>query len=319
MTTHHNSAAASNGSTASAVDPVIAITDVSKTFGDTRALSNVTMSVNPGEVMALLGENGSGKSTLIKILSGYHQPDLGGSVTVSGKPLSLGAVGASHAAGLRFVHQHLAVIKEFNAVENIALETGYTRPALIDWKAQADMTRRLLDRLGIEMDIWCPLSKCKAVERSAVAIARALNTASGDVVAVVLDEPTSSLPDPEVEQLFRVIRELTSTGIAVIYVTHRLGEVFRIADRVAVLRDGEHQGTFPRDSLTRRDLVELIVGGTVAEGEGSATDPKPVADGETSLLTVDGLTAGGLQDVSFRLRPASCSASSVLPALGART
>jgi ribose transport system ATP-binding protein len=272
---------------------------VSKTFPSQKALDDVTFEVKAGEVHALLGANGSGKSTLIKILSGFHVPDEGSEVRVEGKPLPFGAGGASHEAGLRFVHQTLALIPEFNAVENIALDTGYTRPRWLDWKAQAAESRRLLDRLGVEMDIWRPLSQCRAVERTAVAIARVINLDHGHVSCVVLDEPTSRLPEPEVEQLFRIIRELRDSGIAVVYVTHRMDEVPRIADRVSVLREGRMQATEPTRDVTRERLVELIVGQSVARHRVTSTVRK-AADAE--LLRVDGLSAGSVRDVSLTLR-----------------
>jgi ribose transport system ATP-binding protein len=293
-----DSVARDAGTAAQAAVPVISIGHVSKTFPAQKALDDVSITVERGEVHALLGENGSGKSTLIRVLAGYHLPDPGGSVTVNGQELTLGSAAGSSAAGLRFVHQQLAVIPEFNAVENMALATGYTRPAFIDWKAQAVETRRLLSLLGVEIDIWRPLSECKPVERSAVAIARAMNTEGGDVSAVVLDEPTASLPRPEVDQLFALLRELTSTGIAVIYVTHRLDEVFEIADRVSVLRDGIHRGTVERAAVTRSELIEMIVGHRLAERWEVPRHVNPDPDPDV-VLDVRGLTAGRIQDLSF--------------------
>jgi ribose transport system ATP-binding protein len=288
-----------DGTAARAAVPAIAVRGISKTFPAQKALDDVSLTVEAGEVHALLGENGSGKSTLIRVLAGYHLPDPGGTVTVAGGPLQLGSAAASSAAGLRFVHQHLAVIPEFNAVENMALETGYTRPAFIDWKAQAAQTERQLALLGVEMDIWRPLSECKPVERSAVAIARAIDL-EGGVAAVVLDEPTSSLPEPEVQQLFKVIRELTSRGISVVYVSHRLDEVFQIADRVSVLRDGVHRGTVDRASLTRHGLIEMIVGHKLADDYEEPLPHPPVR--EEQVLVVEGLTAGRVNDLSFSVR-----------------
>src|SRR4051794_4779156 len=192
--------------------PLIDAQHVSKTFPSQRALDDVSLQIEAGEVHALLGENGSGKSTLIRILSGYHTPDPGSAISIEGEPLHLGSPKSSHDAGLRFVHQHLALIPEFNAVENMALDTGYGRPRWIDWNTQAAETRRLLERLNIEMDIWRPLAETRAVERTAVAIARAINTDHGRVTCVVLDEPTTRLPEPEVKQLFRIIRDLREHG-----------------------------------------------------------------------------------------------------------
>jgi ribose transport system ATP-binding protein len=281
--------------------PAVAAEHVSKTFPSQKALDDVTFEVRPGEVHALLGANGSGKSTLIKILAGFHVPDEGSGVRIEGQPLPFGASRASHDAGLRFVHQTLALISEFNAVENIALDTGYTRPRWLDWDAQAAESRRLLQRLGVEMDIWRPLSQCRAVERTAVAIARAINLDRGHVSCVVLDEPTSRLPEPEVEQLFRIIRELRDLGIALIYVTHRLDEVEKIADRVSVLREGRMQATEEARHVTRERLVELIVGQSVARHHVTPTVWEN-ASVDADLLRVDGLSAGNFRDVSFSLR-----------------
>jgi ribose transport system ATP-binding protein len=281
-------------------EATISLSGISKTFPAQRALDNVELTVMPGEVHALLGENGSGKSTLIRILAGYHLPDPGGSVLVEGEPLPLGSAQHSHDAGLRFVHQHLALVPEFNAVENMALDTGYTRPKFIDWNAQGKETERLLAELQIEMDIWCPLAECRPVERSAVAIARAINVQRGHVCAVVLDEPTALLPEREVHVLFEVIRKLTSSGVAVVYVSHRLDEVFEIADRISVLRDGKSRGTVERANLSRDGLIEMIVGRDLTEEYESAPQSEPRGDGEP-LMRVDGLCAGRVEDLNFGL------------------
>jgi ribose transport system ATP-binding protein len=287
---------------AEAPAPLIDAEHVSMTFPSQRALDDVGLQIEAGEVHALLGENGSGKSTLIRILSGYHTPDPGSAIRIEGEPLHFGSPKSSHEAGLRFVHQHLALIPEFNAVENVALDTGYGRPRWIDWEAQAAETTRLLERLGIEMDIWRPLSETRAVERTAVAIARAINTDHGRVTCVVLDEPTSRLPEPEVKQLFRIIRDLREHGIAVIYVTHRLDEVTEIADRVSVLRDGKRRGTVATTKATRAEIVEMIVGRTVARirTAPARADSSSLAE---DLLRVEALTAGRFRDLSLSLRP----------------
>ena len=282
--------------------PLIDAQHVSMTFPSQRALDDVSLQIEAGEVHALLGENGSGKSTLIRILSGYHTPDPGSAISIEGEALPFGSPKSSHDAGLRFVHQHLALIPEFNAVENMALDTGYGRPRWIDWSTQAAETRRLLERLNIEMDIWRPLGETRAVERTAVAIARAINTDHGRVTCVVLDEPTSRLPEPEVKQLFRIIRDLREHGIAVIYVTHRLDEVTEIADRVSVLRDGTRQGTVATRDATRDHIVEMIVGRSVARirTAPAQADAAPLAD---DLLRVEGFSAGRFRDLSLSLRP----------------
>jgi ribose transport system ATP-binding protein len=275
---------------------------VSMTFSGQRALDDVSLQINPGEVHALLGENGSGKSTLIRILSGYHTPDPGSVIRIENEPLAFGSPKISHRVGLRFVHQHLALVPEFNAVENIALDTGYGRPRWIDWKSQAAEARRLLARLGVEMDIWRPMSESRPVERSAVAIARAINTDHGRVTCVVLDEPTSRLPEPEVKQLFRIIRELRRDGMAVIYVTHRLDEVTEIADRVSVLRDGKRQGTISRAEVTRERIVEMIVGRAVERTRPASARSDDALPGR-ELVRLERFSAGRFRDLSFSLAP----------------
>jgi ribose transport system ATP-binding protein len=277
---------------------------VSKTFPGQKALDDVSLSVRPGEVHALLGENGSGKSTLIKVLAGVYLPDTGSDVLVRGERLPLGSPQASFDAGLRFVHQKLGVIPQMNAVENIALEGGFARAANIDWNSQALLTVRLLSRLGISMDIWRPLAECRPVERSAVAIARALrppnddgSMRADDVPLVVLDEPTSSLPAAEVRQLFALVRDLSAQGVAVIYVSHRLDEIFDIADRVSVLRDGRLIATSELADLTREDLIRLIVGRELA-----SSWERPVRSTARSsevAMSVRHLTAERIDDVSF--------------------
>ncbi|MCW2855491.1 MAG: rbsA [Marmoricola sp.] len=281
--------------------PVINAEHVSMTFPAQRALDDVSLQIVPGEVHALLGENGSGKSTLIRILSGYHTPDPGSVLEIQGEQLPFGSLRASHAAGLRFVHQHLALINEFNAVENIALDSGFGRPKWIDWEAQAKEAERLLARLNVEMDIWRPLSEARPVERSAVAIARAINTDSGRVSCVVLDEPTSRLPEPEVEQLFSIIHDLRRDGIAVLYVTHRLDEVTAIADRVTVLRDGKKRGTVQGSDIIRERLVELIVGEAIAKRRATHS-LRHESETDRCLLRLEGFSAGRVDDVSFTLR-----------------
>jgi ribose transport system ATP-binding protein len=287
--------------------PALVVTNVSKTFPSQRALDGVSLTVRPGEVHALLGENGSGKSTLIKVLAGVHLPDPGGDVQVNGRRLPLGSPSASFDLGLRFVHQKLGVIPEMNAVENVGLEAGFARGAFIDWNAQADLTRRLLGHLNVNMDIWKPLRDCKPVERSAVAIARALRTndlergiTADDVPLVVLDEPTSSLPAAEVQQLFSVIRDLTSKQVAVIYVSHRLDEVFQIADRVSVLRDGRLRGTAEMADMTRSQLIQLIVGREIAQSWQRPVRKRRELGGRPAL-EVTGLVSERIAGVSFNV------------------
>lgn len=258
--------------------PVLELRGLSKTFPGQRALTSVDLDVVPGEVHALLGHNGSGKSTLIKILAGIYGPDPGAVIRVAGEELAFASPRESHAMGLRFVHQVLGIIDRLTAVENIALGFGYRRGSwrLIDWRAQRNKTRQLLERLNAHFDIDVPVGDLRPVDRTAVAIARALDSDSGRPRLLVLDEPTAALPPAEVETLFRLVHDARGAGTSVLYVSHRLEEVLALADRASILRDGVLVGTRSVGDLGHNDLVELILGETpVVEGAAPPTEVRP--------------------------------------------
>ncbi len=243
------------------VDALVAIEHLSKTFPGQRALVDVSMSIDSGEIHALVGENGSGKSTLIKILAGYHVPDPGGRILTGGQPLLPGSADVARRAGLRFVHQDLGLVEQLSAADNIGLESGFhRRRGSIDWPAQQRHARRLLAEVGASIDVNCPVSDLRPVDRSAIAIARALDDAEGQIRLLVLDEPTAALPPAEVDSLFRILREVAASGVSILYVSHRLDEILGLASRVSVLRDGAFQGTHPAAGLERAHLIRLIVG-----------------------------------------------------------
>lgn len=235
---------------------------LSKTFPATRALIGVSLHARRGEVLALLGHNGSGKSTLIKVLSGFHQPDPGFAATVDGHALELGDAIAATASGLRFVHQDLGLIRELNAVDNVALTVGYTRRGRrIDQSQQVERTVRLLGRFGVHLDVTRPLTDASPVELSCIAIARSLWDWEDGPRVLILDEPTAALPEREVERLLSVVREVKSQGHVVVYVSHRMDEVMSIADRAMVLREGRVVcPETPAAELSRDQLAELIAG-----------------------------------------------------------
>jgi ribose transport system ATP-binding protein len=300
---------ATNGASATASTPTIEVVALSKTFPGQRALIDVDLEVRPGEIHALLGQNGSGKSTLIKILAGIYTPDQGGVVRVRGEELPFGSPRDSRRMGLQFVHQSLGIIEELSAVENIALGFGYVRQtgAFINWPAQRRKTRRLLDKLSIDFDVNCPVSQLRPVERSAIAIARALDDDDGPARVLVLDEPTAALPPHEVAALFALVRKARSDGTSVIYVSHRLNEIFQLAERTTVLRDGVSQGTVSVADIDHATLVAMIVGddGAAAAAHGDLdtrstppSAPMP-APGQPPALTVRGLTAQWLEGVDF--------------------
>lgn len=228
---------------------------VTKKFGGTHALNAVSLHIDRGEIVALLGENGAGKSTLIKTLSGLHRAD-GGRVLLDGADYTHKAGDSS--AKVAFIHQDLGLVEWMSIAENIALAIGYQRRAgMISWRRTEAIAAEALRLIDSDFDPSTQVSSLSRTEKSLVAIARALVV---DCDFLVLDEPSASLPADEVERLFNSMRPLKEKGVGMIYVSHRLDEIFRIADRVAVLRDGEMVGVRSVEHTTPEELVTLIVG-----------------------------------------------------------
>ncbi len=245
-----------------AEDTLLGFSDVTKTFGGTRALKGVSFTVARDEVVALLGENGAGKSTLIKILGGIFKADAG-DVTIGGQPYRHHAATRGERQAVAFVHQDLGLVEWMTVAENMGLAQGFPRHAwsaplgLIDWRSVERRAATALAAVGCDVDPTTRVHNLGRTEKSLVAIARALVT---DCDFLVLDEPTASLPADEVERLFDAVRRLRARGVGMIYVSHRLDEIFRIADRVVVMRDGLKVGEMPVADTTPDDLITLIVG-----------------------------------------------------------
>jgi ribose transport system ATP-binding protein len=277
---------------------VLRIEHLSKTFPGQVALSDVSVTIDAGEVHALVGQNGSGKSTLIKVLSGYHQPDPGDSEAwANGEPLTLGDGHAASTAGIRFVHQDLGLVGSLSATENIALTVGYQvgRGGRIRWRDEVRRTREALAILGLaDIDVRAPISNLPPSQRTAVAIARALVGWEEGAHLLVLDEPTATLPGDDVHRLFEVVHRLKERGLSIVYVSHHLDEVFELADRVTVLRDGRLAATVPVSELDHHRLVELIVGHRVE----TTTATESHVSGQP-LLTVRGLRGGTVHGIDF--------------------
>jgi ribose transport system ATP-binding protein len=232
---------------------VLSFRAMSKMFGANKAVDNVSFDIRPGEILALLGQNGAGKSTLIKMLAGVYAPDAG-EIHVAGRPFSP----RSNDGTIAFIHQDLGLIEWMTVAENIALAKGYQRRGgLIDWgrtsRAAMDAVRVVVG--GIDPDLR--IQDLSRTEKSLVAIARAV---SADAQVLVLDEPTASLPRQEVERLFSVLRELKSRGTSMIYVSHRLDEVYAISDRLVVLRDGKLVAERRTAEVEPEELIYMIIG-----------------------------------------------------------
>ncbi|RBP18105.1 monosaccharide ABC transporter ATP-binding protein (CUT2 family) [Roseiarcus fermentans] len=241
---------------------VLRVTGCVKHFGGVRALRGVDFSVAAGEIHALLGANGAGKSTLIKVLAHVHKPDAG-EVTLRGAPLTEAMLGTR----LSFVHQDLGLIDTMTVGENMAMAYGYPRRAgLIDWRAVNAMAGSALHKLGAPLPLDRNVGELSQAEKSIVAIARALTR---DIDVLVLDEPTASLPEADVERLFSAVRALSARGVGIVYVSHRLDEVFRLADAATVLRDGRVVATYRPLDASPEQLVADIVGKTPARRTGA--------------------------------------------------
>ena len=238
--------------------PILQLESLSKTYDGIVALDSVDMAIEAGEIRALCGENGAGKSTLIKCLSGVVTPD-SGTIRLNGSPLSRGSVTQSEAAGIAVLHQESTAFPDLSAVGNVFAGREIRKAAglLLDHAAMRRETRALLRRLNQEFSIDVALRDLSTAGRQMVCMARAL---SRDCRVLILDEPTASLSARETDTLLKILKELAASGVAVIYVTHRLDEVFSLADSVSVLRDGQHVGTNAIDGISKDELISQMVG-----------------------------------------------------------
>ena len=275
---------------------------VSKSFGPTRALHEVSLTVAPGEVHGLVGGNGSGKSTLIKILSGVLKPDAG-SVEICGTVLS-GVLGArpdeARSSGLRVVHQKSSVFPDLSVAENLALGSTFQRGVIggISWRNQQRRATEVLNKFGIDADPRESLNRLRPATRTMVAIARALQDLDGDRPGVlVLDEPTASLPPSEVQLVLDAMLQYSSSGHAVVFVSHRLDEVLSSTERITVLKDGVKVADRATSELDRDSLAELIAGRALSAGPGLGRSEPPSTLGPG--LSVRGLAGGALRQASF--------------------
>jgi ribose transport system ATP-binding protein len=274
--------------------PLLEMRGISKSFPGVDALVGVDLELHGGEVLALVGENGAGKSTLIKVLAGAEQPD-GGSVAIEGRPVALPTPHHAQQAGIAVIYQELNLVPALSARENIFL--GQERH-LLQWlprRSEQRRARELFARIAVNVD---PEARCRdlsVAQQQVVEIAKALSL---EARIVVMDEPSATLTTQEVERLGSVIRELQEHGIGIIYVSHRLEEVFGIADRVMVLRDGRHVATHPIDHVSREQLIELMVGRKL-ENE---FPPRETVPGEVRLSVRNLRRGEKVRGVSFQVR-----------------
>ncbi|WP_406858110.1 sugar ABC transporter ATP-binding protein [Alsobacter sp. KACC 23698] len=237
--------------------PVLEMRGISKTFPGVRALHDVSLKVHAGEIHALMGENGAGKSTLMKILSGAYQADPGGTILIDGRPVTIAGPLDGRRLGVSIIYQELALAPNLSVAENMLLGREPARAGFVDRAAMAAECRPVLERLGVAFGPSALVSGLSMAERQQVEIARA---AHAQARILVMDEPTTSLSSRETEALFALVRQLRAEGMAIIYISHRMNEVYELADRVSVLRDGGHVGALTRAELSADALVRMMVG-----------------------------------------------------------
>lgn len=279
-----------------AQQPILSAHGISKAFGGTPVLRNVSLDLWPGEVHALLGENGAGKSTFNKILSGVHTPD-SGTIKIDGQPVALTSPAAAQAHGIALLHQEPIIFPDLDVAENIFIGRQPLRGPgrSIHWAVMYEQAGTLLKSLGVPLDSHERMGGLSVASHQMVEMARAL---SQDTRVLIMDEPTASLSPDEVADLFRIVRDLRTQGVAIVFISHRLEEVFEISDRITVLRDGEFVNTVTPGETTREEIIRMMVGrplSSLFEREASSIG-KP-------LLAVEGLSrVGHFRDVSFEVR-----------------
>lgn len=278
------------------MEEILRLENIRKTFPEVVALKGVSFSIFPGEVHALIGENGAGKSTLVKIIAGIYRMDPGGAIYYKGKKTGITDPHFARDLGIAVIYQELAYIPELTVAENIFLGREPARGGLIDWKTLHKKTEELLHHLDLELDPAIKMKHLSTAQKQMVEIARAL---SMKAEIIFMDEPTASLTEHEIRSLFSIIKELKSRGVSVVYISHRLEEIFEISDRITVLRDGEWIGTKATSELDIDSLIQMMVGRKMSQ----RYPPRLTSEGEEEILRVVNLSRGEeFKNISFTLK-----------------
>lgn len=274
---------------------ILSVKNISKSFPGVKALDGVSLDVKSGEIHALLGENGAGKSTFIKIVSGVFQADEG-EIFMEGNKLEIKSPADAVQAGISVVHQELNIVPWLDVATNFMLGQEKTKKFLniVDKKYSIRKARESLGRLGFEIDVTQKMQMLSFAEQQMVEIAKIIST---DPKVIIMDEPTASLAQKERENLYDVVESLKEQGVGIIYITHIFDEVFRLADRVSVLRDGQYIGTKDKEELDEKSLIKMVVGREV-----SSVPRKSIATDETVLEVKNLNVEGKLHDINFDLK-----------------
>ena len=277
-------------------DVILTMKGIDKSFPGVHALDHVDLEVRKGEVHALMGENGAGKSTLMKVLTGIYSKDEG-TITFEGKEVEFTNPREAQDAGIVIVHQELNMLGHLTVAQNIFIGREFMKGKFIDDKKMNEEARKLFDQLGIDIDPTETMSRLTVGKQQMCEIAKAI---SHDAKVIIFDEPSAALTEAEIEELFKIIRDLRERQLGIVYISHRMDEIKVITDRVTVMRDGGYVGTLITKDCTKEDIINMMVGRVIYE------DPKTesqVAKDAPVVLKVEHLNAGRMvQDVSFELR-----------------
>ena len=275
---------------------ILQMKDIDKRFPGVHALNKVSFDVKRGEVHALMGENGAGKSTLMKVLTGIYTKD-SGSIVFEGKEVEFHGAREAQDAGVVIVHQELNMVGHLTVAQNIFIGREFKKGIRIDDKKMNEEAAKLFEKLNINIDPTATMSDLTVGKQQMCEIAKAI---SHDAKVIIFDEPTAALTESEIEDLFKIIRDLRQQQMAIVYISHRMDEIKVITDRVTVMRDGCYVGTLVTEESTKDDIINMMVGRIIYE------EPKTksrVSDDAPVVLRVDHLNAGRMvQDVSFELR-----------------
>lgn len=283
--------------------PTLELEKISKSFGATRALDDVSMTVKPGEIHGLLGTNGSGKSTLIKVLAGFHAPDPGGSMRFNGQPVSLPLTASDfRRLGMSFVHQSLGLVPSLTVLENLRLShIAVAGNHHINWRKERAAAQDTLDRYEVDVEQWRRIDELSAVNRALIAIIRAFeeireeSERTGQPGLVLLDEPTPFLPKEGVDRLFQLMRQIADHGSSVTFISHDIDEVMAITDRVTILRDGKVSGEIETQNASREQMIEMIIGRSLAQSRSSGHEVRTFEP----FASVEDLVGKGIPACNF--------------------
>lgn len=272
---------------------ILTLKNITKEFPGVKALDDVTINIERGTIHGLVGENGAGKSTLIKILAGIYQPNKG-EIILDGKPCRFNSPIEARRAGISVVHQEIKLAEPLSVAENMFLGNVQLKNGLVDWKGMRRRAREIVEDLGMDIDINAQVSSLTVAKKQIVEIMHAINNNSR---ILIMDEPSAVLTDRELEVMFRIVKQLRDEGITIIYISHRLDEIFGLCSNVSVLRDGRHIDTIPVASIDRQGLINMMVGREMGQEY-----PKEVGNVGGTILEVKNLSRGILQDISFEVK-----------------